>query len=494
LPDRFKGRNLRTAVVFALPRMNHSTGRRTLKWMLIAGCLAAATIAYWSVQPDRLAGYKAQLTAAGEELSLSKLSPGYSLEAANFQRQLNDLAARLVASPIPPADISLMAKTSGGIASVAWNQPTPAHPKYGTWDDFAVQMDQSEPPFMEIRRLLAAPPQGTSYDHANSFNTRPAFDFISRRKIAQALAGAVVNDLHQRRLEAALTNLNALIALARLDDDGGVLIDRMLQVAIAGLAASATWEALQNPSWTETQLTSLQSSWQSLDQARGFARTIETERAFGVTCYEMYRTNATQRRQMFGLSGSRKGQPIKETLYESIYLPVWASTWAKGDELRFLEIMQPLIEGVRRASSNGSYHALRATVAEVVDDINSRKSALDRIRFPMATMVVPNWEKATTSLLRYETHRQMVLTALALKRHQIKNGRLPAELSALVPDLLPALPTDHMNGRRLTYQRLSDHRFTLRSVGVNERDDQGAVDDLIWPEPETDPATGPAAP
>ena len=103
----------------------------------------------------------------------------------------------------------------------------------------------------------------------------------------------------------------------------------------------------------------------------------------------------------------------------------------------------------------------------------------------MAAMVVPNWEKAATSLLRYETQRQMVLTAIALKRYQIMKGDLPEKLSALVPDLLPSLPTDYMTGGQLTYHRLSDKLFTLRSVGVNERDDQGADDDLIWPEPET---------
>lgn len=465
--------------------MKGLTRHKTLKWLPAFGVVLAGAILYFWLQPDHLARYKAQLVAAGEELSLSKLSPPFSLEAANYQLQLNDLAAQLVAGPIPTATIPLMAKTNGGRARVAWAQPAPVDPTHGTWDDFAFQMDQSEPALVDLRQLLATTPEGSSYDHANGFNTKPSIDFISRRKTAQALAGAVVHELHRHRLDAALTNLNALIALARLNDNGGLLVDRMIQVAIAGIAASATWEALQAPGWTEAQLASLQLTWSSLDQARHFARTIEMERAFGVTCYETYRTNETQRRQMFGFSKGGNGQPIKETLYESIYLPIWASVWAKGDELRFLESMQPLIESVRRASSNGSYYALRATLTEAVQNIRSHKSALDKFRFPMASMIIPNWEKATTSLLRYETQRQMVLTALALKRYQIKNGKLPENLSALVPDMLISLPTDHMNGRQLVYQRLSEKRFTLRSVGINERDDQGAEDDLIWPEPET---------
>jgi len=259
-------------------------------------------------------------------------------------------------------------------------------------------------------------------------------------------------------------------------------------MAIAGLAISATWESLQAPGWTEAQLSSLQSAWEPLDLVRGFGHTVEMERAFGVVYYEVFRTNATERRQMLG-SGS-SGRQFTATLYENLYLPVWATAWSKGDELRFLEQMQPLIEGVRRDTTNGNYHALRATFAEAMRGIRQPQSALNRFRFPVASMVVPNWEKAATSLLRCETQRQMALTAIALKRHQLKHGKLPADLAALTPEYLPASPIDYLGGRPLTYQRLSGHRFTLRSVGNNQLDDLGSDDDLIWPEAEATPAIG----
>jgi hypothetical protein len=178
------------------------------------------------------------------------------------------------------------------------------------------------------------------------------------------------------------------------------------------------------------------------------------------------------------------GSGFIATLHENFYLPVWAKAWSKGDELRFLEQMQPLVEGVRRDTTNGNYHGLRATFAEAMRDLKGPQTALSRFRFPVASMVVPNWEKAATTLLRHETQRQMALTAIALKRHQLKHGKLPADLAMLTPDLLATPPFDHLGGRPITYQRLSDPRFTLRSVGNNERDDQGADDDIIWPEPD----------
>ena len=173
-------------------------------------------------------------------------------------------------------------------------------------------------------------------------------------------------------------------------------------------------------------------------------------------------------------------------LYEGFYLPFWASSWSKGDELSFLELMQPVIEGSRVATTNGDYHALRTTFARVTRGSPSRQTALNKFRYPLASMVVPNWEKATITLLRYETQRQMALTALALKRYQLRHGKLPAALAALTPEFLPVAPIDYMNGRLLIYTQLSDQRFALRSVGNDEQDDNGAGDDLTWPELESD--------
>lgn len=464
--------------------------RKTLKLAIILALLLGTGIAYVSLQPDELARYKARLAAHGEELSLVKLSPPYSETAVEHHQQLRDAAARLVSSPIPPADIELMTKATNGLARPAWTRRTPTTPTKGTWEDFALQMDASEPALAELRRLLGAPVRGNTYDPTDPLRVISTFDLISRRKAAQTLAAAVVNELRRQRLEAALTNLHALIALARLRDEGGLLVNYMIHAAIAGLAVSATWESLQAPGWTDAQLTFLQSAWQPLDLVRGFGRTIEMERAYGVVFYEVFRTNAALRSDMLKSFGGGSG--LIGTLHKNFYLPIWATAWSKGDQLNYLQNMEPLVAGVRRDITNGNYHALRATFAEALSGIKRPGTALSRFRYPVAEMVGPNWEKAVTVLLRNETQRQMALAAIALKRHQLKHGRLPADLSALTPEFLAALPIDHLGGRPFTYQRLSDHRFTLRSVGSNQLDDLGSDDDLIWPEPEVTSVTGSA--
>jgi hypothetical protein len=469
--------------------MNWFARRKTLKLAMLLALIVGARIACVSRQPDELARYKARLAASGEELSLHKLLPPYSKAAVEHHQHLSDAAARLVFSPIPPADIYLMTKTTNGVARPAWARPTPTSAINGTWEDFALQMEASQPALAELRRLLSAPVPGTAYDPADPLDAKPKFDFISRRKTAQTLAAAVVNNLHRQRLEAALADLHTLIALARLRDEGGMLVDYMIHAAIAGLALSATWESLQAPGWTDDQLAALQSAWRPLDLLGGFARTVEMERAFGVVYYEVFRTNATMRSDMLKSFGGGSG--FIGTLHESLYLPIWAAAWSKGDEMDFLQKMEPLVAGVRRDVTNGNYHALRATFAEVLRRIKRPGTALDRFRHPVAEMVVPNWEKAAITLLRHETHRQMALAAIALKRHQLRHGPLPADLAVLTPQLLPSPPVDHLNGRLVSYQRLTNHRFTLRSDGPNGIDENGMNDDVTWPESESGLAPSP---
>ena len=456
-----------------------------LKLTVLLVVLAGAVVAYVSLLPDPLARYKARLAARGEELALTRLLPPYSGEVADYQQQLGDATAGLVILPIHPSDIAPMNRTTTGFARAASAQPAPSGK--GPWEDLETQMKRSEPALSELRRLLAAPVNGNGQAQMPPFSSKSAFDLVSRRKAAQTFAAAAVNDLHWGRLDVALTNLRGFIALARFNDEGGLLVDRMIQVAIGGLALAVTWETLQAPGWTEAELASMQSDWQRIELARGFAHTAEMERASAVAYYELMRTNNTERRQMFG---GRGGKGFADRLYEGFYLPFWAVSWSKGDELSFLETVQPIVEGTRSATTNGDYHAMRTAVAAAIDNIHSRQTALNRFRYPLASMVVPNWEKATTTLLRYETQRQMAITALALKRYQLKHGKLPASLAALTPEFLPAAPIDCMNGRLLTYVRISDERFTLRSVGNDEQDDGGAGDDLTWPELEGDSPVG----
>ncbi|MEE8169011.1 MAG: hypothetical protein V3T70_00550 [Phycisphaerae bacterium] len=61
---------------------------------------------------------------------------------------------------------------------------------------------------------------------------------------------------------------------------------------------------------------------------------------------------------------------------------------------------------------------------------------------------------------------------IALAQYHRRHGRYPDSLSELVPEFLPAVPIDVVDGEPLRY-RLTDDSYILYSIGVNKKDDGG---------------------
>ena len=111
--------------------------------------------------------------------------------------------------------------------------------------------------------------------------------------------------------------------------------------------------------------------------------------------------------------------------------------------------------------------------------------------------------------MKCETMKNIVISAIALKRYQTRHNQLPDTLAMLVPNLLPSVPVDCIDDRPLRYHLNDDGTFMLYSVGFNGKDDGGdpallknaetADEDLdyydwlsnraldwVWPQPATE--------
>ena len=88
--------------------------------------------------------------------------------------------------------------------------------------------------------------------------------------------------------------------------------------------------------------------------------------------------------------------------------------------------------------------------------------------------------------------------AIALKCFGLRHERPPETLDALIPEFLPAIPTDCMDGKPLKYHLNADGGFTLYSVGRDGKDGGGDTTvspgkesshipwyrmDFVWPSP-----------
>ena len=111
-------------------------------------------------------------------------------------------------------------------------------------------------------------------------------------------------------------------------------------------------------------------------------------------------------------------------------------------------------------------------------------------------MAIPNYVRAGEPGVQTETERQMTLAAIALKRFELRHGKLPSSLEALVPEVLAAVPYDYMSAKPLCYRVGNDGRYVIYSVGEDGKDDGGDPTpgpgqasglwtgrDAVWPSP-----------
>ena len=86
---------------------------------------------------------------------------------------------------------------------------------------------------------------------------------------------------------------------------------------------------------------------------------------------------------------------------------------------------------------------------------------------------LPSYEAMLTMEAYHQAYAREALIWCAIERFQMSHGRIPDELSELVPDFVGKMPCDPVNGLPLRYVRKGEADYLLYSVGWNEKDDGG---------------------
>jgi hypothetical protein len=86
--------------------------------------------------------------------------------------------------------------------------------------------------------------------------------------------------------------------------------------------------------------------------------------------------------------------------------------------------------------------------------------------------------------VRAATTTDHVRLACSLERFRMARGAYPEKLAELVPEFIPEIPAEIVNGEPYRYRRTDDGSFVLYSVGLDLHDDGGMVDpaqkDWVW--------------
>jgi len=491
--------------------------------MAVAGFLvliSGSLVVTQRIEPgNELGAYKMRLRARGEKLDLAEVLPAPVAPEDNAASAVEQAFALFGSGTEDVPDAMTM--VAPGRALVGWSQSEVRDYDFtNTWEEFAARVDADRPAIELLQQVLARPRLDFGLDYKKGAQLRlPHLEPL--KHAAQKLTAAAIMELHNRDDGAAATNILTLLDLVHKNAMEGLRISYLVRMATTEIAVIPTWELLQTTNATEAQLAALQKGWQQMDFLEDAKNAFVTERAWGANEIQKARASHEAYREAIGLrsassavSSSGSGGPAnwhdfidraRATAGEIMF----RSSWSYADELNRLQIDQTILEAVRAMQTNrsGNYKAdydamvARFSKLHVADARGSFFRALD---IPdHGELWTWNPSRNLQKTLRMEAARLIVVTAIALKRFQLKHDQWPESLTEVVPEFLPSVPIDPYDGKPLRYRPNGDGTYLLYCVGKDGVDDGGdptcppsagssSLDwlnpkarDWVWPQPAT---------
>jgi len=490
------------------------------KILIVTGVVFGAAILIPVIHHYQLrfaeASYIAKLKARGETMDLAQALP------PPVPAGQNSADAFLKASALFDADKSLlstnviygMKMVAPGKASSRLQQPdAEGGLATNSWEEVAAAVRQNSGAFDLLQHMIVHPDLDFQIHYERGFGefNLQNLHLAETKRMAQRLETATMSDLHEGDTASAVKNLRAMLALTKALDDQHFIISELVQIALAAIAVQVTWDVLQSPNLTDAQLGQLQTDWNALDFVQAGVNAMQMERAMGLVDVAKWRSSSKEMKQL--MNGEAARGRDKETFFdrskEEVHIFLWRYWWSYPDELRLLKIDEVMMETARFVQTNHSFQTAMQHQTKELDALlpsKARDSSSGNSSQDMHTLL--SQSAATVSavsrrVMTIEAARQITVTAIALKRYQLKHGNYPPDLNSLVPEFVPAVPFDPVDGQPLRYRPKADGTYLLYSIGENGKDNNGdpsiekgvkstslywqnaSALDWVWPQPAT---------
>jgi hypothetical protein len=470
--------------------------------------------------------YRAEVKAKGEPMDLAQVLPPAVPPEQNSADRLLKAIASLQQHPtiLNSNSIYGMKMVAPGKAMFCARQPDIREiGQFGytnTWAEAHAAVEQNQEALALLQSIIGKPIFDFHIPYSNGFVDSAFFTnlhLVDSKKAALFVSSAAMVDLHDENVGAAVTNTRAALALAQALHDQRLVISELVRIAIVAIAQNRTWEILQADNANDGELAVLQSDWERLEFRRSYQNALRMEWVVGDATLAQWRTSNAELEKYFNLGkaamrsmGADEEEPnLLQRAKTSANMFLWRYWWSYPDELRSLRGSEVLMETAQQAETNSAFANLRRQQKTRLDALGLNES-IDKLANPFLLLAEPNLHSMLSEsvitlssvlkkVMAAETMKKMTVTAIALKRFQLKYGQYPEKLSELTPESLASIPLDPVDGQPLRYRRNGDGSFLLYSIGEDGKDDGGdprpAEDtksfqwqrgrDWVWPQPAT---------
>jgi hypothetical protein len=269
------------------------------------------------------------------------------------------------------------------------------------------------------------------------------------------------------------------------------LISQLVRFAQEAIAAQTVWHGIAAHRWADAQLQEFQRHLSQADYLRDLAMALEGERSGSLSVMDRWATSARQLREEASALGITDSADIPQGIAaSSAGTPMFPRGWIRQNQAALATGLQLRIEQTRRLATNAHAQGFADALREFNADADGERALISARTSPyniFVKLLLPALDKAMLKGARANQTARMAAAGCALERHRLKHGSYPESLAALVPEFVPEIPRDLMDGQPLRYARTDEGLFRLWSVGDDGKDNGGKraannqVVDWAWP-------------
>lgn len=252
---------------------------------------------------------------------------------------------------------------------------------------------------------------------------------------------------------SAQESVDAMLALAATIEDEPGLIQQLVRMSVLS-SHHYEWRAiLSEQQLSDDELAQAQQTLKEIDLRNGMRLAMLGERAMGFHAFHhMY---------------------VLESVSQE-YAQKHDGVLARPADCHgFLSLMREIIEAAEEPLIEGRLRAdhLIESFEQSVSSKNSPKSQ----QLLVTAELVPALKYAFAAYANAEAARDSAIAGIAFRRHQLKYGKPPESLGALVPEFLDAVPLDPFEPETPLKLVIEGDQYAIYSVGKDLTDDRALL-------------------
>ena len=282
----------------------------------------------------------------------------------------------------------------------------------------------------------------------------------SYRQAERLLYLEAIQHTEKQEPQQAAESVIVSLGVSRSLNQEPILISYLVHVACQGMALESLERVLNRMPLTDAQLARLAAAIEESEKQRGLTRAFVGERCTGDDIFQGLRRGKIPLKEISTL-GDEGDEPFWVRLLPRLYR---ATGLLELDEKSYLDIMEQNVEATQLPPPE----TLAAAHA-----VSEKAQHLPRWHV-LSRMLTPALESVVRKAGRSAANIRDARTAIAIERYRLATGKLPSQLSDLVPTFLPSVPADPFDGKPLRYKILAKG-YVVYSVG-DDREDNGGVE------------------